>query len=74
MSSFLLQIKMKVLHKCKGVYFACDGGYPKDSYLINPFAARSDMAEVNWSEWLESIRKDAECTFGGLESQVQNIT
>ena len=23
--------------ECKVVYFMCDGGYPKDSYLINPF-------------------------------------
>jgi Plant transposon protein len=68
MSSFQLQMKMKVLHKCKGVYFVCDGGYPKDSYLINPFGG-SDMAEVYWSEWLESIRKDVECTFGVLKAR-----
>jgi Plant transposon protein len=57
------------VHKCKGVYFICDGGYPKDSYLINPFGARSDMAEVYWSEWLESVRKDVECTFGVLKAR-----
>ena len=56
-------------HKCKRVYFICDGGYPKDSYLINPFGARSDMAEVYWSEWLESVRKDVECTFGVLKAR-----
>lgn len=56
-------------HKCKGVYFICDGGYPKDSYLINPFGARSDMSEVYWSEWLESVRKDVECTFGVIKSR-----
>ena len=54
---------------CKGVYFICDGGYPKDPYLINPFGARSDMAEVYWSEWLESVRKDVECTFGVLKAR-----
>ena len=56
-------------HVCKGVYFICDGGYPKDSYLINPFGARSDMSEVYWSEWLESVRKDVECTFGVMKSR-----
>jgi hypothetical protein len=66
---FCLTDELETDHKCKGVYFICDGGYPKDSYLINPYGARSYMSEVYWSEWLESVRKDVECTFGVLKAR-----
>jgi hypothetical protein len=26
-----------------------------------------DLREIRWSEWMESIRKDVECTFGILK-------
>lgn len=51
----------------KGVHLLCDGGYNKESYLIDPVAFRTNKSEVYWSEWLESIRKDVECTFGILK-------
>ena len=52
-----------------GVYVICDGGYMKDSFLIDPYAFRSSRSIIYWSEWLESLRKDVECLFGVLKSR-----
>ena len=52
-----------------GVYVICDGGYMKDSFLIDPYAFRSSRSVIYWSEWLESLRKDVECLFGILKSR-----
>jgi hypothetical protein len=48
-----------------GVYYICEGGYPKFKFLVCPFKwpqAGSDMAY--WSESLEATRKDIERCFG----------
>ena len=52
-----------------GVYVIRDGGYMKDSFLIDPYAFRSSRIVMYWSEWLESLRKDIECLFGVLKSR-----
>ena len=52
-----------------GVYVIRDGGYMKDSFLIDPYAFRSSRSVIYWSEWLESLRKDVECLFGILKSR-----
>jgi Plant transposon protein len=52
-----------------GVYVICDGGYMKDSFLIDPYNFRSSRSIIYWSEWLESLRKDVECLFGILKSR-----
>jgi Plant transposon protein len=52
-----------------GVYFICDGGYMKDSFLTDPYAFRSSRSVIYWSEWLESLRKDVECLSGILKSR-----
>jgi hypothetical protein len=57
--------------KYKGIHFICDGGYNKESYLIDPYQFRSDSAIIYWSEWLESIRKDVECFFGRFKGRFQ---
>ena len=32
-----------------------------------PFKVTIDIAEIRWSKWVESMRKDVECTFGILK-------
>lgn len=56
-----------ILRTCKGVYFIVDGGYGQFSCLIPPIAYRTEMTDIYWSEFLESVRKDVECTFGILK-------
>ena len=52
-----------------GVYFLVDGGYGKIACLMDPIPFRTDLSEIYWSdsEFLESVRKDVECTFGILK-------
>lgn len=54
---------------CKGGYFLVDGGYNKYPYLIDPLQTTCRYDERVWSEWLESVRKDVECTFGMLKNR-----
>ena len=53
----------------KGVYYICDGGYHKWTCMINPMKHTSVRSDRLWSEWLESTKKDVECTFGSLKSR-----
>jgi hypothetical protein len=34
---------------------------------IPPYKNAADRSSICWSEWLESLRKDVECTFGILK-------
>jgi hypothetical protein len=52
--------------KYKGVYAIFDNGYLQWSCTVPPFTITSDMDEIHWSKWLESMQKDVECTFGIL--------
>ena len=54
---------------CKGAYLIVDGGYEKLGYLICPRPYPSTIQDVEWSEWLERVRKDVECTFGILKAR-----
>jgi hypothetical protein len=54
---------------CKGVYLIVDGGYDKEGHLMCPKAWPVQMKDVKWSEWLESCRKDVECTFGIIKAR-----
>ena len=58
-----------VLKPVKGVYYICDGGYHKWTCMMNPMKHTAIRSDRLWSEWLESTRKDVECTFGGLKSR-----
>lgn len=51
----------------RGGYLIVDGGYSTASWLMNPFSSGCSADEKRWSEWLESVRKDIECTFGILK-------
>jgi hypothetical protein len=58
-----------VLKRVKGVYYLCDGGYHRWSCMINPIKHTISRGDRLWSEWVESTRKDVECTFGILKSR-----
>ena len=58
-----------VLKPMKGVYYICDGGYHKWTCMINPMKHTSVRSDRIWSEWIESTRKDVECTFGSLKGR-----
>jgi hypothetical protein len=53
----------------KGGYIIVDGGYHKYPVFIDPDPLTHMIADVRWSEFLESIRKDVECTFGILKKR-----
>jgi Plant transposon protein len=58
----------------KGLYLIVDGGYHKWKCLQCPFKHTSKSAEALWSRWVESVRKDVECTFGILNGdEVEEI-
>ena len=53
----------------KGLYFICDGGYHKWRCMQCPVKNTSAHDLRIWSKWLESVRKDIECTFGILKGR-----
>jgi hypothetical protein len=55
--------------KYKGVYVIIDNGYLQLSCTVPPFIVTSNIDEIRWSKWLESMRKDVECTFGILKGR-----
>jgi hypothetical protein len=68
----LLQRKEKgeiVPVKYKGVWLTVDNGYLNQSIAIPPMKNRIDVQQIRWSQWLESMRKDVECTFGILKGR-----
>jgi hypothetical protein len=58
-----------VSHEVNGIHLICDGGYLKLPSMIDPITFRTDMKDVFWSEWVESCRKDVECTFGIMKNR-----
>jgi hypothetical protein len=55
--------------KYKGVYVIVDNGYLNWSCTVPPFTVTSNVDEIRWSKWTESMRKDVECTFGILKGR-----
>lgn len=53
----------------KGVYCITDRGYLKRSVFVDPAIESFAKNHVMWSEWLESVRKDVECTFGIIKAR-----
>ncbi|CAN0479277.1 unnamed protein product, partial [Discosporangium mesarthrocarpum] len=41
--------------------------------LMCPFKASSTQAQLEWSNWLESVRKDVECYFGRLKGRFRTL-
>lgn len=52
-----------------GVWVMVDNGYLRSPTTIPPLKACSTYDELRWSKWLESLRKDVECTFGILKGR-----
>jgi len=55
------------LQRCKGGYFITDGGMPKCSIFVDPIKHPTSRKQTYWTEWLESVRKDVECTIGCIK-------
>jgi len=54
----------------EGVYLIVDGGYQRWKHLICPFKLQPEGSEeLFWSDLVESMRKDVECTFGILKKR-----
>ena len=58
-----------VLKKYNGAWLLCDNGYQNWSTLIAPMKDALLFTEVRWSKWVESVRKDVECTFGIMKGR-----
>jgi Plant transposon protein len=52
-----------------GVWLICDNGYPHWSCLIPPHNDPIYYPEFRFAEWIESMRKDVECTFGIMKGR-----
>jgi hypothetical protein len=53
--------------KYQGCGLMVDNGYLKWQVTMPPFKTSSNRDEAQWSQWLESMCKDVECTFGILK-------
>jgi Plant transposon protein len=53
----------------KGPWLIVDNGYLKWPTTVPPFKLSASEKERRWSQWLESLRKDVECTFGILKGR-----
>jgi hypothetical protein len=52
-----------------GIWLLVDNGYLDWSVTIPPYKYCTRLSEIRWSQWLESMRKDVECTFGILKKR-----
>ncbi|KAI2512197.1 Plant transposon protein [Fragilaria crotonensis] len=53
----------------RGSYLLVDNGYLRWSTTIPPTKSPLTQKEQRWSQWLESMRKDVECTFGIMKGR-----
>jgi DDE superfamily endonuclease len=53
----------------RGAWLLVDNGYLKWSVTVPPTKLTTSKSEMMFSEWLESMRKDVECTFGILKGR-----
>jgi hypothetical protein len=53
--------------KYRGVWVLVDNGYLNWSIMVPPLKRAITTWEIRWSQWLESMRKDVECTCGTLK-------
>ena len=58
-----------VVQRVQGGWVLVDGGFLKLGCFIDPMHERLYRDAVLWSEWMESARKDVECTFGIIKSR-----
>ncbi len=55
--------------KYSGGYVIVDNGYHDWSVTVPPISRTNVIREIRWSKWVESMRKDVECTFGILKGR-----
>ena len=55
--------------KYEGAWLLVDNGYLNWGNTVCPMKTTIFRNEARWSEWLESMRKDVECTFGILKGR-----
>jgi hypothetical protein len=55
--------------KYRGAWAMVDNGYLSWSVTVPPMKTTAYMAELRWSKWVESLRKDVECAFGILKGR-----
>ena len=53
----------------QGAWLMCDNGYLHWPTLIPPSKDWRHIRETRFSQWLESMRKDVECTFGIMKGR-----
>ena len=53
----------------QGVWFMVDNGYLNWSCTVPPVKDATTYQSIRFSEWLESMRKDVECTFGIMKQR-----
>jgi hypothetical protein len=53
----------------QGAWLLVDNGYLAWSTTVPPIKTTSSRLEIRFSSWLESMRKDVECTFGILKGR-----
>lgn len=58
-----------VKRKYRGAWVLTDNGYLPWSVTMPPSKNCDSIREIRWSQWLESMRKDVECTFGMLKKR-----
>jgi hypothetical protein len=58
-----------VPYTVKGCWILCDGGYHKWRAMQCPVKIPIYQNEKEWSEMMESMRKDVECAFGILKGR-----
>ena len=52
-----------------GAWQIVDNGYLNWSTTVPPLKTSFNRSDIRFSKWLESIRKDVECTFGILKGR-----
>ena len=53
----------------EGGYIIVDNGFLSWSITVPPYKQTVDIPSIRWSKWMESMRKDVECTFGILKGR-----
>jgi hypothetical protein len=52
--------------KMKTFYVISDGGYLNWASIMTGFAPSSDSIRYRFTDWIASVTKDVECTFGAV--------
>jgi hypothetical protein len=60
---------MVTKRRYQGAWLLVDNGYLAWSTTVPPIKTTNSRLEIRFSSWLESMRKDVECTFGILKGR-----